>query len=163
MPIIIYNTNTGTTEKYAKALSEKTGYECVSYAKSKKIAADEEIIFISWVMAASLDKYKEASERFSNIKLVCGVGMLPDEKNKMETIAKSNITEEYILLPGGFSIKKLTGMHKMLFTMMLNQVKKKAGSAPNEKDLEKIKLFEEGFDLYHEDKLAPVLKFLGVE
>lgn len=160
MPIIVYNTNTGTTEKYAKVLSEKMGYECVSFAKSKKIDANEEVIFMSWIMAGSLDKYKEAVERFSNIKLVCGVGMLPDEKNRLKEIEKNSISQEYFVLAGGFDKKKLKGMHKMVMNMMINQLKTKAGSAPSASQLEMIKLFDEGFDLYHEDRLAPVIEYL---
>lgn len=163
MPVIIYNSNTGTTEKYAKLLSEKLGCDCVSLDKSKKIATDEEIIFMSWVMGGGLEKYKDAKAKFTNIKAVCAVGMMPNEDNSNKVIEKNAVTEQFFMLAGGFDIKKLKGMHKMMMNMMITKIKKDAGSAPSEKQLEMIKIFEEGFDLFSESGLDPVVEFCTVK
>ncbi|MFI3142100.1 MAG: flavodoxin domain-containing protein [Clostridia bacterium] len=163
MPIIIYNSNTGKTENYAKLLSEKLECECVSLSDSKKIAADEEIIFMSWVMNGSLEKYKDVKAKFTNIKAVCGVGMMPSEENANKVVAKSEVTEKFFLLAGGFDLKKLKGMHKMIMSMMIAKIKKEGGSAPSEKQLQMIKIFEEGFDLFNIECLEPVVDFCTVK
>ena len=49
--IIIYSTNAGSTERYAKMLSEKLSCPMVKTAKAGELDENEEIIFMSWVRA----------------------------------------------------------------------------------------------------------------
>ena len=59
---IIYSTNAGSTERYAKMLSEKLSCEVVNITKSGDVSSDEEIIFMSWIMAGTLQNYAAAKE-----------------------------------------------------------------------------------------------------
>lgn len=156
---IIYNSNTGSGEKYAKMLSEKTGFPCVSLQKSKSVSPEEEIIFIGWIMAGTLQGLNEVTAQFPNISCICAVSISKGEKAEDDIKAKNNITLPIFLLPGAFNINNLSGMYKMIMNMTIKMMKGKV-----QKDSEEAKafeVFEKGVDLVNEEHLAAVLEFLG--
>lgn len=161
MATIIYCSNSGSSKKYAELLSEKTDIPCVDIKKMSTVKSDEEIIFISWIMAGALQGLKEVREKFSHIKAVCGVGMMKSEKATEETKAKNAITEPYFFLTGNFDINKLTGMYKMMMGMMLKMVKGKIKESGDEKGEEMLKLLENGINGFDEKELETVIEFLG--
>lgn len=157
---IVYCSNTGSAKKYAELLNEKTGLPCVDISKRSSVSADEEIIFIGWIMAGSLQGLKEVRETFSDIKAVCGVGMMKGEKATEETKAKNGITEPYFFLPGDFDMKKLKGMYKMMMGMMLKMVKGKIKESGDEKGEEMLKMLENGIILFDEKEIEQVVEFV---
>lgn len=75
MNAIIYTTNTGSTEHYAKLLAQKTGLPVYSLAEAKKrVFAGAEVIYLGWIMAGSVKGYAEAAKRY-RVRAVCAVGM----------------------------------------------------------------------------------------
>lgn len=160
MATIIYCSNAGSAKRYAELLSEKTGFDCVSVSKRSKVSPDEEIIFLGWIMAGSIQGLKEVREGFANIKAVCGVGMMKSEKAIEDTKTKNGITETYFFLPGDFDMKKLTGMYKMMMGMMLRMIKGKIKETGEEKGEEMLKMFENGIIAFDENELEPVADFL---
>lgn len=158
MTAIIYSTNTGSSEKYARMLSEKTGYPCYSLTDSN-VTADE-IIFIGWVMAGAIQGLAAAKERFQNIMAVAAVGLLDTPNQVKELSEKNGITEPLVFLPGAFDMKKLTGMHKMMMGMMMKMIKGKLKDNPDPKAKEIVKKFEEGFDSVSEENLQRLLDII---
>ena len=64
MNAIIYTTNTGSTERYAKLLAQKTGRPAYSLTEAKKqVFAGAEVIYLGWIMAGSVKGYAEAAQR----------------------------------------------------------------------------------------------------
>lgn len=58
MNAIIYTTNTGSTECYARLLTQKTELPAYSLAEAKKrVFAGTEIIYLGWIMAGSVKGY----------------------------------------------------------------------------------------------------------
>lgn len=160
MATIIYCSNTGSAKRYAELLSEKTGIPCVDIAKRSSVSADEEIIFIGWIMAGALQGLKETRESFQNIKAVCGVGMMKSDKAAEETKAKNGITEPYFFLTGDFDMSKLKGMYKMMMGMMLKMMKGKIKESGDEKGEEMLKLLENGIKGFDEKELDSVVEFI---
>ena len=161
MATIIYCSNSGSAKRYAELLSEKTGSPCVDIKKMSAVNADEEIIFITWIMAGALQGLKEVREAFGSIKAICGVGMMKSEKATEETKAKNAVTEPYFFLTGDFDINKLTGMYKMMMGMMLKMVKGKIKESGDEKGEEMLKLLENGINGFDEKELDSVIEFLS--
>lgn len=158
---IVYCSNTGSSKRYAELLSEKTNLPYIDISKRDSIPADEEIIFIGWLMAGALQGLKEIRETFSSIKAICGVGMMKSEKSTEEVIAKNDITEPYFFLPGDFDMSKLKGMYKMMMGMMLKMMKGKIKESGEEKGEEMIRMLEEGIILFDEKEIEKVVEFLG--
>ena len=75
MEAILYTTNTGSAERYAKLLAQKTGLPACSLAEAKKRGfAGAEIVYLGWIMAGSVKGYAEAAKRY-RVRAVCGIGM----------------------------------------------------------------------------------------
>ena len=161
MATIIYCSNSGSAKKYAELLSEKTNLPCVDIKKMSSVSADEEIIFITWIMAGALQGIKEIREKFTDIKAICGVGMMKGEKYTEETKEKNAVTEPYFFLTGDFDISKLTGMYKMMMGMMLKMIKGKVKESGDEKGEEMLKLLENGINGFDEKELDAVSEFLA--
>lgn len=158
---IIYSTNTGSTERYAKMLSEKLSCPMVSISKAGDTAKDEEVIFMSWVMSGTLQDYQKAKEMFGDIRAVCAVGMFSTEEKLSELKEKNGISEELFFLQGAFDMKKLTGMYKMLMGMAMKMIKAKLKESADPKAKELSDRFEEGIDLVKEENLSKVIEYLS--
>ena len=54
MDAIVYTTNTGSAERYAKLLAQETGLPVYSFAEAKKqVFSKAKIIYLGWIMAGS--------------------------------------------------------------------------------------------------------------
>lgn len=157
MALIVYTTNAGSTERYAKMLGEKTGYTVCELSKAGENSS-EEVIFLGWVMAGTIQGLSEARKKFGTLKTVIAVGMMPSESSKKEAEEKNSITEPFFYLPGAFNIKKLHGMYKMMMSMMLRMMKGKVKESSDPDDKRALELFENGFDSVKEENLEPVLE-----
>ena len=161
MATIVYCSNSGSAKRYAELLSEKTSLPSVDIKKISSVSADEEIIFIGWIMAGAIQGLKEAREYFTSIRAICGVGMMKSEKATEETKAKNGITEPYFFLTGDFDMKKLTGMYKMMMGMMLKMIKSKIKESGDQKGEEMLGLLENGINGFDEKELEAVVEFIG--
>lgn len=64
MNAIIYTTNIGSTERYARLLTQKTRLPAYSLAEAKKqVFAGAEVIYLGWIMTGSVKGYAEAAKR----------------------------------------------------------------------------------------------------
>lgn len=161
---IVYVTNTGSTKQYAEMLSEKTGFEAAELSAAvKSFSADEEIIFMGWVMAGALQGYKEAKAAFTNIRAVCGVGLFKGEKAEKELIEKNGVTEPLFALQGNFSVDRLKGMYKMMMSMMIKMLKSKLKENPQPDADKVLAAFEAGVECVSEENLEGILAWLKEE
>ena len=153
---IVYNSNTGTTKKYAEALAERLGCEAVTFAKAGEI--DGKVIFMSWVQMGQIQLLSEARSKFE-LEAVIAVGVMGlGEKAKTELIENNAIGETFFLLPGAFSIDKLSGMYKMMMKMALSMMKSKMKNSDDPNDMKALDVFEKGIDLYDEGRLDEVVE-----
>lgn len=160
MATIIYQTNTGSSKKYAELLSEKLSLPMFSLTESDTVNKDEEIIFIGWLMAGTVQGLAEARTKFGNIKCVCPVGLFMTEKTLTEIREKNGISEAMFFLPGNFHINDLKGMYKMMMSMMVKMLKSKLKETPSSDSDKIISAFEKGIDQVSEEKLGEVIAFL---
>ena len=158
---IVYQTNTGSSKEYAEILSQKISVPAVALSDSSDISADEEIIFIGWLMAGAVQGLPQARERFSNIKCICAVGLMVTEKAKAEVTEKNQITEPLFLLTGNFHIDRLKGMYRMMMSMMMKMLKSKLKESKEPRADEMLSALENGVDMVSGDKLDEVIEFLN--
>lgn len=159
---ILYTTNTGSTKTYALKLSEKTGYDCMALKDAQNVDDNEEIIYMGWVMAGSIQGLNEARAKFNNVKVVCAVGMLMgDDVEKLKT--DNNITEPFFYLRGCFDIARLKGMYRMMMGMMMKVMKDKIKKSEDPADHKALDIIEHGVNLVKDENLNGVLEYLGFE
>lgn len=145
---IVYTSNTGSTERYAKLLGHETDLPVYSLEEAKKTVKNgTEIIYLGWIMAGGIQGYADSVRRFE-IPMVCAVGMEPAGKQQREVREKNNIPAEVELftLQGGYLPHKLRGVHKLMMLMITSTAGKalaeKIDRTPEEDDL--LELMEHG-------------------
>ena len=121
MNAMIYTTNTGSTEHYAKLLAQKTGLPVYSLAEAKKrVFAGAEAIYLGWIMAGSVKGYAEAAKRYQ-VRAVCGVGM-GQTGTQTDSVRKKSAVPAGIplfTLQGNFDVKKLHGIYRLMMEIMV--------------------------------------------
>lgn len=141
MNAIIYTTNTGSTEHYAKLLAHETGLPAYSLAEAKKkVYPRIEVIYMGWIMASSVKGYAEAAKRY-HVCAVCAVGM-GQTGTQTDVVRKKNripVNIPIFTLQGNFDIAKLHGPYRLMMEIMVKTAGKglanKSDRTPEEDDM----------------------------
>ena len=141
MDAIIFTTNTGSTERYAKLLAQKTGLSAYSLAEAKKVAFEGTgVIYLGWISAGAVKGYAKAAKHY-HIRAVCAVGMGKAGAQTESVRKKTDVPENIPLftLQGNFDVKKLHGVYRPMMAIMVKTVGKslaaKKDRTPEEDDM----------------------------
>ena len=141
MNAIIYTTNPGSTERYARLLAQETGLPAYSLAEAKKrVFAGAEVIYLGWIMAGSVKGYAMAAKRY-RVRAICGVGMGQTGTQTDSVRKKSAVPDSIPLftLQGNFDMKKLHGIYRPMMEIMVKTAGKglaeKSDRTPEEDDM----------------------------
>lgn len=117
---IVYTSNTGYTEKYAKLLGEQLELPAFSAEQADSLPEGTEILYLGWLMAGVVKGYKKAAQRFS-VAAVCGVGMGPAGSQDSDVRKNNAIPQEVpvFTLQGGFDRTKLHGIYRFMMGVMI--------------------------------------------
>ncbi len=167
MNAIIYTTNTGSTERYARLLARKTGLPAYSLAKAKKqVFAGTEVIYLGWIMAGSVKGYAEAS-RYYRVCAVCAVGMGQTGTQTDSVRKKSAVPANIPLftLQGNFDVKRLHGIHRPIMEIMVKTAGKalaeKTDRTPEEDDM--LDMMQRGGERVKAENLGAVLDWYSAQ
>ena len=129
--VILYTSNTGFNAQYAAMLSEQTGLPCFALKAAGHIQPGTPILYLGWLMAGNVQGYKEAAKKY-RVCAVCGVGM-GSTGSQIEDVRKTNALPADLpvfVLQGGFDMKRLHGVYKLMMTVMKNTVGKSLARKP---------------------------------
>ena len=167
MNAIIYTTNTGSTERYARLLAQKTGLPAYSLAEAKKqVFAGAEVIYLGWIMAGSVKGYAEAAKRY-RVRAVCGVGMGQTGTQTDSVRKKSAVPADIPLftLQGNFDVKKLHGIYRPMMEIMVKIAGKglaeKSDLTPEENDM--LDMMRCGGERVKAENLSAVLDWYSAQ
>ena len=135
--IIIYGSNYGTTEQYAKELSKRTNIEAISFENVQEINKYDKIIYIGGLYAGGVLGMSKTLRKLTNIQnktiilVTVGLADPKDEKNitNIRNNIKVQISKEIydkakiFHLRGGIDYSKLKFFHKTMMKMLYNAVK----------------------------------------
>ena len=168
--IVIYNSQTGFTKRYAEWIAEATGADCLelSIAKKKDLTAYEAIIYGGWAHAGSISKigwFKGNIDKWADKKLIvfC-VGGGPIDNPEIETALKQNFNESEqkrvntFYCPGGFNYEKMSAPSKLMMKMFAKALKAKKDKTEAEQAMAKI-IFS-SYDISDKKYIEPILKYL---
>ena len=158
---IVYTSNTGFTAQYASLLGGETGLPVYSLEDaSKSLPQSSPIVYLGWLTAGKVQGYDKAVTKF-NLQALCAVGMAKSG-SQMEDVRKSNNLPQGLplfTLQGGFDLKKLRGIYRLMMLVMSKTVAKKLAAkpdrTPDEEDM--LDLFQNGGNRVSLEKLRPVL------
>lgn len=116
MNAIIYTSQTGSTERYAKMLGE--ALELPVYNVKEALPKEKDIIYLGWIRASKIQGYKTINKKY-NIEIIIGVGMGPNDTQIELLRQKNKIPLEVPLytLQGNIHPELLHGMDKIMMTI----------------------------------------------
>lgn len=160
---ILYTSNTGYTEKYAKILGEKTDLPVYSLKDAEKqLPQGRTILYLGWMMAGKIQGYDKAAKRYS-VAAVCGVCM-GATGGQIEDARKATKLPENLpifTMQGGFDMKKLRGTYKMMMSVMAKTVGKKLENKTDrtaEED-QMLEMLFHGGDFVREENTEAVMEW----
>ena len=168
--IIIYNSQTGFTKRYAEWIAEAAKADCIelSAAKKKDLTTYEAIVFGSWACAGSISKiswFKGNIDKWTGKKLIvfC-VGASPIENPEVE-IALSQIFNEserkkaaLFYCPGGLNYDKMAAPSKLMMKLFVKSLKAK--KVKTQEDELMIKMISSSYDIAGKQYIEPILQCL---
>ena len=163
MKAIVYTTNTGSTEHYAKLLAQETGLPAYSLTEAKRVVpGGAEIIYLGWITAGSVKGFANAAKRY-RIRAVCAVGM-GQSGTQTESVRKKAAVPAAIplfTLQGNFDVKKLHGVYRLMMEIMVKAAGKslaaKKDRTPGEDDMLDMMLY--GGERVKAENLSAVLNW----
>lgn len=168
--IVIYNSQTGFTKRYAQWIAEATGADCfeLSEAKKKNMATYGAIIFGGWACAGGISKlswFKGNIDKWADKKLIAFcVGGSPIDNPEIEIALKQNFKESELkkvnvfYCPGGFNYEKMSPPSKFMMKIFIKTLKAKKDKT--EADKEMIKMISTSYDISDKKYIEPILKCL---
>lgn len=168
--IVIYNSQTGFTQRYAQWIAEAAGADCLelSDAKKENLALYEAIIFGGWACAGSIRNlrwFKSNMVKWTGKRLIvfC-VGASPIENPEIEPSLKRNFTEaqlERVTLfycPGGFNYERMSVPSKLVMKAFINALKAKKDKTETEREM--VNMISSSYDLSDKKYIEPILQCL---
>lgn len=168
--IVIYNSQTGFTKRYAEWIAEATGADCLelSAAKKKDMTAYEAIIFGGWACAGSISKiswFKGNIDKWADKKLIAFcVGGSPIDNPEIEQALKQNFQESDLkkvsifYCPGGFNYEKMSTPSRLMMKMFVKMLKAKKNKTQEEQIM--IKMISSSYDISDKKYIEPILECL---
>lgn len=168
--IVIYNSQTGFTKRYAQWIAEASEADCLELSEAKKenLSAYETIIFGSWACAGSIHKlnwFKNNIDKWKDKKLIvfC-VGANPPDSPEIEPFLKQNFTESerkrvnIFYCPGGLNYEKMPVPSKLMMKMFVKMLKSKKGKTDAGQEM--IKIISASYDISDRKYIETILKCL---
>lgn len=162
---IVYTSNTGYTEQYARLLGKRTGLPVYSLSEAgAKLPAGNCVIYLGWLMAGKVQGYAKAAKRY-RVAAVCGVGMGANGSQLAEVRKGNNMGDDLPLftLQGGFDMSRLKGIYKLMMRVMAKTVGKSLAAKQDrtaEED-QMLYLLTQGGSCVSEENLQPVLDWFA--
>lgn len=168
--IVIYNSQTGFTERYARWIAKAAGAECAALPEVKKKSLDEfdAIVFGGWACAGGISKlgwFKARMDRWSGKRLIvfC-VGGSPAESPEIAPALRKNFTDpewekaSVFYCPGGFNYEKMPVSSKLMMKVFLKALDRKKDKTEAEKEM--IKMISSSYDISDRKYIEPILELL---
>lgn len=168
--IVIYNSQTGFTKRYAQWIAEAAGADCLdlSIVKKKDLTVYEAIIFGGWACAGSISKiswFKSNMDKWTDKKLVvfC-VGGSPIDSPQIEPALKKNFNESeqkkvnIFYCPGGFCYERMSAPSRLMMKVFIKTLKAKKDKTEAEQEM--IKMISASYDISDPRYIKPILECL---
>lgn len=168
--VVIYNSQTGFTRRYAQWIAEAAGAECVELEGAKKRSFDDynAIVFGGWACAGGISKlkwFKSHMDDWADKKLIvyC-VGGSPVDSPDIPRALRSNFSDaqwekvKVFYLPGGFNYEQMSPMSKMMMKVFLRTLKAKKDKTEEEKGM--VEMISHSYDISDRRYIEPIVELL---
>lgn len=169
--VVIFNSQTGFTKRYAQWIAEETGADCfaLSHAKKKNLNEYDTIVFGGWACAGGISKlgwFKSNMDQWAGKKLVvfC-VGASPMESPDIEPALRKNFDAAQwekvavFYCPGGFNYDKMSVTSKLMMKMMISSLKAKKNKTKEDEIM--IQMISSSYDISDRKYIEPILSCIS--
>lgn len=166
--VVIYNSQTGFTKRYAGWIAEAAGADCLELtdAKKKNLDAYEAIVFGGWACAGSISKlgwFKKNVSKWTGKKLIvfC-VGGSPIDNPEIEQFLKRNLKEpefenvSAFYCPGGFNYEKMSAPSRLMMKLFIKTLQAKKDKTEAERVM--VKMISSSYDISDKKYIEPILQ-----
>ena len=122
--IIVYSSNTGFTEQYAKLLGRALDMPSYKLGNVPACHKGAEAIYLGWLFAGKIVGYRKCAKKY-NISCAVGVGMSPPSPELAEGLRateKIPAGTPVFYLQGGFDINRLSLPLKLIMKIKCKQI-----------------------------------------
>lgn len=165
--MVIYNSQTGFTKRYAQWIAEAAGAKCLelSVAKRRDLSDYDAIVFGSWACAGGVSKlgwFKGNIDKWSDKKLIAfcvgaGPSATPDvEKALKQNFGELNVSAFYC--PGGLNYDIMPAPSKLAMKMLVKVLSAKKNKTEDDETM--IKMISSSYDISDRKYIEPILECL---
>lgn len=154
---IVYTSNAGHTEQYARLLESRMGLSAYSLKEAKsQLAKGSPILYLGWIYTSHVKGYYDAMKSF-DVCAVCGVGLCDNGTMLNEVRRATGIQASIPLftLQGGLDRSRLKGMNKLMISMLTKGLSGQKTRSPQETRM--LELLQSDTSYVREENLQDVL------
>lgn len=158
--VVIYQSGTGFTAKYAGWIAEDLGCEAkeLKNVNMNELTGYDMVIYGGWIMANNVVGYDKIKTLNLKNPVIFGVGMsVPCQETAAKIAEQNGIPADiFFYFEGGYNPKKVGFAKRMMLNMIKKSVEKKEQKTENE--LHMLKTFE-GADNTNRDAIKELVNF----
>lgn len=172
MNIIIYGSQYGSAEKYAKELAKTTKFDCKSYEDIKHLDDYDTIIYIGALYAGGALGMKKTFKNSINIKnkkiIIVTVGLADTTDKAYTDVIKSGLKKQLsdeiynaahiFHLRGEIDYSKLNFKHKTMMHLLYKQVVKLPDEKKTADDIAMIETYNKHVSFIDYNSLKPIIQ-----
>lgn len=174
--VVIYQSKYGSTEKYARWISEELSCDLFKRSdfKDKMFDSYDVIIYGGALFAGGLSGISLIAKNFERIRnkslvlFSCGLADPTSEtniKNIRQSLSKSLTAEMFdaakvFHLRGGINYSKLGFVHKTLMSMVHNSLKKRDYDSLSAEDKQLLDTYGKIIDFTNKETIAPIIQYV---
>lgn len=166
--LVIYNSQTGFTERYARWLGEEADCVLVPYSNRAGVCLADysRVVFGGWFHAGSIKGLKWFREKLPELSgktvAVFATGSTPaDAPQASEALANNALTLDgkpvpLFYFPGGLCYEKMSTGNRLMMKLFCKMIKKQHGE-----NSEMYQVISHSYDASSKDALAPLVQYLS--
>lgn len=154
---IVYTSNTGYTQAYARLLAGKLGLPACTLAEARsQLAPGTPVIYMGWLMAGMVKDFRKAAKLFT-VEAVCGVGLgdTGAQDDAARKACKLPADFPVFTLQGGMDHARLQGPYRFAIRMLIRAMAAKKNRTPDEDRM--LALLQTGGNYVSEAHLSSIL------
>lgn len=170
---VVYKSKYGSTEKYARWITEAVGADIfkVTEVKTDKLKEYDTIVYCGALYAGGMLGFSFMKKNYSMLSdkklIVVAVGATLKKADAIEEVKKQNLTSEmldkvqFFILRGGLNYKKMNIIDKFLMYLLVKSIKSKKSEALDSDSKGVLGTYGKVVDFTNQKSIAPVVEAIN--
>lgn len=157
--LVVYQSSTGFTEKYAAWIAEALSCEAkeLKRVRVQEVQECDSVIFGGWIMGGMISGLDKLQKMKPAKLVVFGVGAMADSDEYRDKLKEQNHLGQnpFFYLEGGLSFEKMRFLPKTMLKMMYKSLVKKPDKTSEEQEMQRA--MAGSFDHVDRAKIKPLI------